>query len=191
MTKKAPTAAKTSTTKPAGASRELDMRSAVIADLHKHAVRERELAQLMRAAARQRAADRAAVAHDERRRRALRHVGERSFHTRGVLLERLAAGEAEVDRVECERAVPGVWILGLDVGDQASLPLAAPRLGEALVHDRREAELGADDLRGLARAAEPPRIERFEAEPLRLPRERPRLLPTAVVEGLVDRALHA
>src|SRR3954469_19095480 len=100
MTKNAPTVAHTSTTKTPVASRELGMRSAVITDLHKHAVVEWPLAQLVGAARGERAADRAAVAHHERGQRPLRHVRERGLHPRGVLLERLATGKAEVAGIE-------------------------------------------------------------------------------------------
>src|SRR4051812_20117610 len=192
MTKNAPTVASTSPTNTTVASLELDARSAVITDLHQDAVAERPLGvQLVRPAGGERAPHRAAVADDERGQGALRDVGEGGLDARGVLLERLAAGEAEAGDVERERPLPCIGVLGLDVGDQAALPLTAPRLREALVHDRLETDLRADDLRGLARADEMARVERLQVEPLRLLRERPRLPAAALVERLVDRALHA
>src|SRR4051812_27763513 len=194
MTKKAPTVASTRTTNTAVASLELDTRSAAIADLHEHAVGERPLGvELVGPAGRERAADRAAVADDERGQRALRNVGEGGLDARGVLLERLAAGEAEAAAVafDRERAGPRARVLAPDVGDQAALPLAAPRLREALVDDRVEADRGADYLGRLARAAELARVEGAQVQALRLLCERARLLAATLVERLVDRALHA
>src|SRR4051812_26028284 len=97
MTKNAPTVASTSTTKTIVASLALDSCSAVITDLHKHAVGERPLGvELVRPAGGERAPHRAAVADDERGQRPLRDIGQGRLDARGVLLERLAAGEAEV-----------------------------------------------------------------------------------------------
>src|SRR4051812_1908126 len=194
MTKKAPTVASTRMTNTAVAARVLSARSAVIADLHEHAVRERPLGvELVWPPSRQSAPDRAAVADDERGQRPFRDVSEGGFDAGGVLLERPPAGEAEATAVllDRERPRPGARVLALDVGDQAALPLAAPGLREALVHDRLEAYGGADDLGGLARAAELARVERLEAERRHLLRERACLLAAALVERLVDRALHA
>src|SRR4051794_15636823 len=120
MTKNAPTVASTSATNTTVASRELDARSAVITDLHQDAVREWPFGmEIARPAARERAADRAAVADDEGGQRALRDVGESCFDARGVLLERLAAGEAEAAARGLDRQRPGPapGVLGLDVRD--------------------------------------------------------------------------
>src|SRR4051794_23834671 len=118
MTKNAPTVASTSATKTTVASLAVDSCSAVITDLHKHAVGERLLGvELVWPADRERTAHRAAVADDERRQRPLGDVGERSLHARGVLLERLAAGEAEAAGIKRERPLPRIRILALDVGD--------------------------------------------------------------------------
>src|SRR4051812_15648906 len=156
MTKNAPTVASTRTRNMPVASLELDTRSAVITDLHEHAVGEWLLGvQLLRPAGCERAADRAAVADDQRRKRSGCDVRECGLDARGVLLERLAAWEAEAAAValDRERARPRARVLALDVGDQAALPLAAPRLREALVDDRFEADRLADDLGRLAGAA--------------------------------------
>src|SRR4051812_15563378 len=194
MTKNAPTVASTRTTNTAVASRGLDTRSALITDLHQDAVAKRLLGvELVRPAGGEGAADRAAVADDERGQRPPRHVGESGLDPCGVLLERLAAGEAEarrLGRVDRERPAPRIRVLGLDVDDQAALPLAAPRLGEALVDLRLETELRAYDLRRLSRAPELARVERLQVELGRLPGQRARLLAAAIVERLVDRALH-
>src|SRR6185312_8770595 len=80
--------------------------------------------------------------------------------------------------------------VGLDVGDQPALPLAAPRLREALVHARLEAELGPNDVGRLAGAAQVARVQRAQAERRRLARELTRLLAAAVIERRVDRALN-
>src|SRR3954454_17043103 len=194
MTKNAPTVASTRTTNMPVASLELDTRSAAITDLHEHAVGEWPLGvQFLRSAGCERTADRAAVADDERREWTGCDIRQCSLDARGVLLERLAAGEAEAAAValDGERARPRTRVLALDVGDQAALPLAAPRLREALVHDRVEADRLADDLGRLAGAAEVARVERSQAERRDLLRECARLVAAALVERLVDRALHA
>src|SRR4051812_2383118 len=151
-------------------------------------VRDREVGELLGVARGEGAPDRAAVADHERRQRTARDVGERRLHARRVLLERLPARESEAG-LDGQRAAPALGVLRLDLGDQPALPLATPRLREALVHARLEAEGLAHDLGRLAGTAHVARVERAQPERRRLARELVRLLATALVERLVDRPL--
>src|SRR4051794_12011267 len=119
VTKKAATVATTSSTNTIV---EVCARSAVrIGHRCERGVRDREVGERLGAACGEGAPDRAAVADHERRQRTARDVGEPRLHACGVLLERLAAGEAEVG-LDGERTVPASGILRLDVGDQPALP---------------------------------------------------------------------
>src|SRR5690242_9366650 len=130
-------------------------------------------------------ADRPAVADDERGPRAGAHVVDRGERAGLVLGERLAAGEAEA-RAGAPPRRPAVRLLALDVLDEAPLPAAAVRLGEAVVDAGLEAERRRDDLRRLARAHQPARPHRLDARLPRDGRERARLLAPAVGERRVE-----
>jgi len=68
--------------------------------------------------------DRAAVTHDERRRRAPPvDITQGSFDTLLLLGQRLAAGEAKV-RAGAEPGLVALGVLALDVNEQSPLPLA-------------------------------------------------------------------
>src|SRR5439155_8190569 len=126
VTKKAATVATTSSANTAIATVAVCGRSAVrIAYQRQRRVGYGEVGEALRPPCREGPPDRPAVTDDERRQRAPRHVGEPGLDARRVFLQRLAPGEAEVGLYR-EGARPGVRVLGLDVGDQAALPLAAP-----------------------------------------------------------------
>ena len=98
-------------------------------------------------------ADAAAVRHEQRRAAVPRRVPQRRQHAALLVGQALAGGKAKVLGV---LAVLGATrrLLEHDLREQAALPVAAMRLGEAGVDDERQvaAELLADELGGLAGA---------------------------------------
>src|SRR3954464_171127 len=81
-------------------------------------------------------ANRAAVADHEGGQRPGGDVGERREHALLVLGERLAAAREAERGAGPQPGGPGLGLLALDLLDQAALPAAAVRLGEAIVHAR-------------------------------------------------------
>src|SRR3954451_3254032 len=111
VTKNAPTVATTSSANTTVSTVPLEKRSAVrIAHRREGAVRDGEVAQLLRSPSCEHAAYRASVADHEGGQRAARDVRERRLDALGMLLERLPTGEAE-RRIDRQRAGPCVWIL--------------------------------------------------------------------------------
>src|SRR3954453_3150989 len=98
------------------------------------------------------------MADHERRPLALADVGHGRLHALGLLLERLAAREAEV-RVAVEPRLEAVGILGLDLGHGPAGPVAAVRLDQARVQARLQPDPLADGARGLQRALERTGVE--------------------------------
>src|SRR3954470_22057732 len=135
-------------------------------------------------AQRDRRADRAAVAHDERRERLLPDVAQAGLNALGVLPERLAAWEAELGAAADVR-LPLVGEIARDVGDEQPLPVAPVDLVEALVAPRLEAHGGADDSRGLPPPTQRAPVERDRADPAHALGERAGLLAPAIVQGRV------
>jgi hypothetical protein len=105
-----------------------------------------------------------------------------------VFRQRLPSGKPELGPTALPRG-PELGLLALDLLEQAALPVAAARLGEAIVDRHLEAKLAPDHVRRLARAGKVARVHRRDTAGFDERRELSSLSAAAIVERRVDPSL--